>query len=178
MHLYWILLLLVSVTSTFPLRALDTPSPPFQPHPRIVAVDHWWDFDWSLREYVLNVEVGVELDQDSQEIAGTISLRGIYPYDWADWDIKRSFESAGMEDSRLVTLERYSIAVLGCQWQSPAAHVYDDTATHNPLSPISIYEYAEALWWMVRCPQYGRTPPPPIGQSGLAGSAAVLAPLG
>jgi hypothetical protein len=165
MHLYWILLVLVSVVSSIsPAQVLAAPPPPTQSHPQILAVDHWWDFDWSLREYALNVAVAVELDEGSHEVAGTIIMRGVYPYAENDWDIRRSFETAGLNDSQLVTLERYSVAILGCQWHLPAAHVYDDPDTHNPLSPISIYQYAEALWWMVRCPQYGQMPPPPMVQ--------------
>lgn len=163
MHLYGILLLLLSLTSFWPGRALAALLPSLHPHPQILAVDHWWDFDWDLHAYVLNVEVGVELDGGSKEVAGTISFRGVYPYGQADWDIERSFDTVDLDDSRLVTLERYSLAVLGCQWHLPAAHVYDDPATHNPLSPISIYQYAEALWWIVWCPQYGQVPPPPSG---------------
>jgi len=160
-----VLNLLVALSLFIPLMLAGSPLPP-QPgsqHPQIHAVSARWDFDWELREPIVFVTADITVDGTSAPVRGSVEFSSIYPHLVDDWRIARGFPPGALDEGQLARFEQYTRSVLGCGWDLPAAHVYDDPATHNPNSPLSIAAYADQLWNIIYCPAYGQDPPPPLG---------------
>ena len=136
-------------------------------HPEIVATSYRWDYDYERREYILTALVDVVVDGRSRPMPGSLAFAAIYPYGLDDWRIARGFPPGALDEGQLARFEQYTRSILGCAWDLPAAHVYDDPATYNPASPISIYAYAGWLWVLndrIQCRGNDQTPPPPLPQ--------------
>ena len=144
-------------------------------HPQIHAVAAAWDFDWERREPIVFVTADITVDGAAARLRGTVEFSSIYPFLVDDWQIVRSFPPGRLDERQLARFEQYTRAVLGCGWDLPAAHVYDDPATHNPNSPLSIAAYATELWDIIYCPGSGQNPPPPLGLTATATDDAEIA---
>ena len=142
-------------------RPLSTGNPDL--HPEIQSIDFEYRYDYEYREYEAIVTVGIVLyGKRGRLVPGTAVFRSYY--DHTDWDVER-LKNGRWDREQWRAFKKYTQRVLSCQDGHEQAHVYDDSLTHNPNSPLSIYDYATELWGIRQawqCDGNSQTPPPPI----------------
>ena len=133
-------------------------------HPESQSVDFEYRYDYEYREYEAIVTVEVALSgRWGRLVSGTAVFRSYY--DHTDWDVEQTRRGRWSRE-QWRAFKKYTERVLSCQDGHEQAHVYDDSLTHNPNSPLSIYDYATELWGIRQawqCDGNSQTPPPPIG---------------
>ena len=144
-----------------PVEAKTSP-----PHPRVHQVSFAYPYNWEWHDYEAVVTLALGLTDGKRQTAVTATLTSFYNH--TQWKTAVSpAKLTTQQQTQLTTFLQYSTAILGCQDSTPAAHVYDDPTSHDPSSPITIYNYAQTLWWYRQtwqCDGNSQTPPPPLPQ--------------